>query len=177
MQRLEHEVGAIPGVIVYFQPVQDVQISTRTSRAQYQYTLTGTEAQDVSAWAARLAGQLQSDPALRDVATESQEGGLRMMVQVDRETAGRLGVSLQQVNDTLNDAFAQRQISTIYAQANQYRVILEAMPQYQEDPGALSKLYVSGTGNVQVPLTRALSTATHDPPRRWSSRIRSSSRR
>ena len=83
-----------------------------------------------------------------------------MMVQVDRETAGRLGVSLQQVNDTLNDAFGQRQISTIYAQANQYRVILEAMPQYQEDPSSLSKLYVSGAGNVQVPLS-AFSTTTH----------------
>jgi multidrug efflux pump len=160
VQRLERAVANIPGVIVYFQPVQDVQISTRTSRAQYQYTLTGTSADDVSAWSARLAQQLQTDPALRDVATESQEGGLRMMVQVDRETAGRLGVSLQQVNDTLNDAFGQRQISTIYAQANQYRVILEAMPQYQEDPSSLSKLYVSGAGNVQVPLS-AFSTTTH----------------
>ena len=160
VQRLERAVANIPGVTVYFQPVQDVQISTRTSRAQYQYTLTGTSADDVSAWSARLAQQLQTDAALRDVATESQEGGLRMMVQVDRETAGRLGVSLQQVNDTLNDAFGQRQISTIYAQANQYRVILEAMPQYQEDPASLSKLYVSGAGNVQVPLS-AFSTTRH----------------
>ena len=160
VQRLERAVATIPGVIVYFQPVQDVQISTRASRAQYQYTLTGTNADEVSAWSARLEQQLQTDPALRDVATESQEGGLRMMVQVDRETAGRLGVSLQQVNDTLNDAFAQRQISTIYAQANQYRVILEAMPQYQEDPASLGKLYVSGAGNVQVPLS-AFSTTKH----------------
>ena len=74
------------------------------------------------------------------------------MVQVDREKAGRLGVSMQAVNDTLNDAFGQRQISTIYAQANQYRVILEAMPRYQQDPAALSKLYVPGAGGVQVPL-------------------------
>ena len=160
VQRLERAVATIPGVIVYFQPVQDVQISTRASRAQYQYTLTGTNTDEVSAWSARLEQQLQTDPALRDVATESQEGGLRMMVQVDRETAGRLGVSLQQVNDTLNDAFAQRQISTIYAQANQYRVILEAMPQYQEDPASLGKLYVSGAGNVQVPLS-AFSTTKH----------------
>ncbi len=160
IQRLEHEVGAIPGVMVYFQPVQDVQISTRTSRAQYQYTLTGTNTADVNTWSQRLTEQLQNDPALRDVSSESQDGGMRMMVQVDRETAGRLGVSLQQVNDTLNDAFGQRQISTIYAQANQYRVILEAIPQYQEDPNSLGKLYVSGTGNVQVPLT-AISTAEY----------------
>jgi multidrug efflux pump len=160
IQRLEREVGVIPGVIVYVQPVQDVQISTRNSRAQYQYTLTATNTADVNTWSARLAEALQNDRALRDVSSESQDGGLRMMVQVDRDTAGRLGVSLQQVNDTLNDAFGQRQISTIYAQANQYRVILEAMPQYQEDPSSLSKLYVSGTDNAQVPLS-ALSTTKH----------------
>ena len=89
---------------------------------------------------------------LREVASEAQEGGLRMQVHVDREKAGRLGVSMQGVTDTLNDAFGQRQISTIYGQANQYRVILEAQPRYQQDPGSLSKLYVPGTGGVQVPL-------------------------
>jgi multidrug efflux pump len=160
VRRLERAVADIPGIVVYFQPVQDVQIATRTSRAQYQYTLTGADPDTVSTWAGRLTRQLQADPALRDVASESQEGGLRMMVQVDRETAGRLGVSLQQVNDTLNDAFGQRQISTIYAQANQYRVILEAMPQYVEDPASLSKLYVPGNGNVQIPLS-AFSKVTH----------------
>jgi multidrug efflux pump len=158
IQRLEQAVGEIPGVIVYFQPVQDVQISTRTSRAQYQYTLTSTSTNDVNTWSARLTEALQQDPALRDVSRESQAGGLQMMVNVDRETAGRLGVSLQQVNDTLNDAFGQRQISTIYTQANQYRVILEAMPQYRGDPASLSKLYVSGTDGVQVPLSAFSST-------------------
>ena len=97
----------------------------------------------------RMVGQARrrscgSDPRLRDVASEAQEGGLRMLVEVDREKAGRLGVSMQAVNDTLNDAFGQRQISTIYGQANQYRVILEAQPRYQRDPNALSKLYVTG---------------------------------
>jgi multidrug efflux pump len=160
MNRLQDAVAQIPGVVVYFQPVQDIQISTRASRAQYQYTLTGTDADAVSVWSQRLADRLQEDPSLRDVASEAQEGGLRMLVQIDREKAGRLGVSLQAVNDTLNDAFSQRQISTIYAQANQYRVILEALPQYQQDPASLSKLYVSGTGGVQVPLS-AFSTPSH----------------
>jgi multidrug efflux pump len=158
VDRLQHLVAPIPGVIVYFQPVQDIQIGTRSSRAQFQYTLTGTDTDEVSDWSRRLAERLQANPALRDVASEAQEGGLRMLVQVDREKAGRLGVSLQAVNDTLNDAFGQRQISTIYAQANQYRVILEALPQYQKDPAALSKLYVSGTGGVQVPLSSFSST-------------------
>jgi multidrug efflux pump len=153
VDRLNAQVAPIPGVVVYFQPVQDIQISTRSSRAQYQYTLTGTDAQQVSDWSVKLAGQLRAEPALREVASEAQEGGLRTFINVDREKAGRLGISMQVVNDTLNDAFAQRQISTIYAQTNQYRVILEAMPQYQQDPGALTKLFVSSTNGAQVPIS------------------------
>jgi multidrug efflux pump len=162
VDRLRAAVATVPGIVVYFQPVQDIQISTRSSRAQYQYTLAGTDPNEVSKWSARLVGRLRADPALREVASEAQEGGLRTFVNVDRETAGRLGVSMQVVSDTLNDAFAQRQISTIYAQANQYRVILEAMPQYQRDPTALSKLFVPSTNGSQVPLsafTRFDSTA------------------
>jgi multidrug efflux pump len=153
VDRLRTVVAAVPGVTVYFQPVQDIQISTVSSRAQYQYTLTGTDPDDVTNWSSKLVAQLRGDPAMREVASEAQQGGLRAFVKVDRETAGRLGVSMQVVNDTLNDAFAQRQISTIYAQANQYRVILEAAPQYQRDPTALTKLYVPSTNGAQVPLS------------------------
>jgi len=145
--RLKKLVAPIPGMIVYFQPVQDIQISTRASRAQYQYTLTGASADDVIAWSEKLVARLRADPLLREVASEAQEGGLRMLVDIDREIAGRLGVSMQTVTDTLYDAFGQRQISTIYGQANQYRVILEAMPQYQRDPAALTKLFVPAAGN------------------------------
>ncbi len=105
------------------------------------------DTKDVSLWAGKLAAELQKSPVLRDVASEAQDDGLRMNIAVDRELAGRLGVSLQAVTDTLNDAFGQRQISTIYAQSNQYRVILEAMPHYQLDPNSLSKLYVPASGN------------------------------
>jgi multidrug efflux pump len=153
VDRLKTAVAAVPGIVVYFQPVQDIQISTRSSRAQYQYTLTGTDPDDVNKWSSRLVERLRGDEALREVASEAQEGGLRAFIQVDREAAGRLGVSMQVVNDTLNDAFAQRQISTIYGQANQYRVILEAMPQYQRDPTSLAKLYVPSTNGAQVPLS------------------------
>ena len=152
IDRLKEKVGAIPGITVYFQPVQDVQISTRISRAQFQYTLVGSDEKDVATWSAQLAEKLRFSPALREVVSEAQDGGLRVMVRVDRETAGRLGVSMQAVNDALNDAFGQRQISTIYAQANQYRVVLEAMPQYQNDPAALSRIFVPATGGAQVPL-------------------------
>jgi multidrug efflux pump len=143
--RLKDKVASIPGMIVYFQAAQDIQISTRASRAQYQYTLTGTDAQEVTDWAARLAQALRGNPALREVASEAQDGAPRINVDIDREKAGRLGISMQVVSDTLYDAFGQRQISTIYAQANQYRVILEAQPRYQQDPSALSKIYVTGS--------------------------------
>ena len=142
--RLKDAVAGIPGMNVYFQATQDIQISTRSSRAQYQYTLVGSDAAEVLEWADKLARKLRGDPALREVASEAQEGGPRVNVDVDREQAGRLGVSMQSITDTLNDAFGQRQISTIYGQANQYRVILEAQPRYQQDPGSLGKLYVTG---------------------------------
>jgi multidrug efflux pump len=146
IERLQDQVAATPGVQVFFQPVQDIQISTRLSRAQYQYTLTGTDTKEVGEWADRLAQKLATSPLLRDVASEAQDEGFRLQVEVDRETAGRLGVSMQTVVDTLADAFGQRQISTIYGQANQYRVILEAMPHYQNDPASLAKIYVPASG-------------------------------
>lgn len=158
--RLKDKVAGIPGMTIYFQPVQDVQISTQSSRSQYQYTLTGTDATLVSEWARKLVDEMRRDPLFRDVSSEAQEGGLRAQLDVDRTRAGQLGVSLQAITDTLNDAFAQRQISTIYGQANQYRVVLEALPMYQRDPSILSKLYlpggasssVVGAPNAQVPL-------------------------
>lgn len=158
--RLKDKVAGIPGMTIYFQPVQDVQISTQSSRSQYQYTLTGTDATLVSEWAKKLVDEMRRDPLFRDVSSEAQEGGLRAQLDVDRTRAGQLGVSLQAITDTLNDAFAQRQISTIYGQANQYRVVLEALPMYQRDPSILSKLYlpggasssVVGAPNAQVPL-------------------------
>ncbi len=145
-------VERLKRLVVYFQPVQDIQISARASRAQYQYTLSGTDAQQVSDWSGRLVKRLRSEPSMHDVASEAQDGGLRTYIRVDRQAAGRLGVSMQAISDTLNDAFGQRQISTIYAQTNQYRVILEALPQYQQDPAALSRLYVPSTNGAQVPI-------------------------
>src|SRR5258705_8823080 len=163
IDRLQEQMLRIPGVIIYFRPVQDIQIATRISRAQYQYTLTGTSAEEVSLWADRLAERLQASPIMRDVASEAQDDGLRLNVDVDRELAGRLGVSLQAGHDTLNSAVGQRPISTIYAQSNQYRVILEAAPAYQSDPNSLSRLYGPGTRGVQVPLS-AFAPFVHTTP-------------
>jgi len=168
--RLKQDVAGIPGMTVYFQATQDIQISTRASRAQYQYTLTSTDADEVNEWADKLVKKLRTEPALREVASEAQNGGPRMLVDIDREQAGRLGISMQSVTDTLNDAFGQRQISTIYGQANQYRVILEAQPRYQQDPSSLSKIYVTGAststgttatvGNTATGTTNTNTTAT-----------------
>ena len=153
IERLKHDVASIPGITVFFQPVQDIQIGTQSTRSQYLYTLTGTDAAQVSLWSRRLVEELRKDPLFRDVSSEAQENGLRAALDIDRQRAGQLGVSLQAINDTLNDAFAQRQISTIYGQSNQYRVVLEAMPRYQRDPEILSKLYVPGAGDAQVPIS------------------------
>jgi multidrug efflux pump len=150
--RMKASVAGVPGVRAFFQPVQDIQISTRFSRSQYQYTLTSANRADLSEWSRKLIAELEKDPLFRDVSTEDQEGGLRAAININRERAGQLGVSVQSVNDTLNDAFGQRQISTIYGQANQYRVVLEALPEFQRDPSVLSKLYLPGVNGAQVPI-------------------------
>ena len=151
-ERLRGVADAIAGVAISVEPVQDVQITSRASRAQYQYTLTGADQNEVDQWSKLLAQSLAVKDAFRHVALETQDGGLRTFIDIDRETAGRLGLSVQNVDDNLNDAFGQRQVSTIYAQTNQYRVILEVDPLYQTSPAMLSKLYFSANGSVPIPL-------------------------
>ncbi len=152
--RLKAAVEGAVAARIFVKPVQDIQISTRASRSQYQYSLTGADAAEVALWSRRLADRLRADPLFANLAEETQEGGLRTEIEIDRDAAGRLGVSAQNISDTLNSAFAQRQISTIYAQTNQYRVILEAQPRYKSDPSALDKIYVSGSaGGAQAPLS------------------------
>jgi multidrug efflux pump len=167
-ERLKATVENIPGATVYFQPVQDVQIATRVSRAQYQYTLMSTDEKAVIEWSDKLLDKLRRSPLLKDTASETQEGGLRAYIKVDRALAGRLGISMQAINDTLNDAFGQRQISTIYAQANQYRVVLEALPEYQRDPASFAKLYVPSTSGAQVPLSSFATLERRTAPLRVS---------
>ena len=151
-ERLLASASAVSGVKIYAQPAQDIQITTQSSRSQFQYTLSSADPGEIELWAKKLAQALRASGVLRNVAAETNDGGLRIFIDVDREKAGRLGVGMQAIDDTLNSAFGQRQVSTIYAQSNQYRVILEAAPQYQTDPAALAKLYVAGAGGVQTPL-------------------------
>jgi multidrug efflux pump len=164
VERMQRSIATVPGMVVYFQPVQDIQISTRSSRALFQYTLSATDATELDKWANALVARLRKEPLLRDVASEAQDGGLRVDIDVDREKAGRLGIAMQAISDTLDDAFGQRQISTIFGQVNQYRVILEAMPEYQRDPSTLSKLYLpAGTAVVQQTLSSSTSNQAFLP--------------
>jgi multidrug efflux pump len=168
--RLQQRLGDIPGLSVFMQPVQDIQIGTRVSRTQFQYTLVDTDPVELAKWAPLLLARLQSVPELRDVASDQQDAGFRTFVRVDRDAAMRLGVTMQAVQDVLYDAFGQRQISTIFSQANQYRVVLEADPAWQRDPGMLMQLRVPSTTGMQVPLstiasierTTAPLAVTHD---------------
>ncbi len=151
--RLAVVAKSVGGINVTFRPVQEVQIATRTARALYQYTLSGANGGEVARVAEQLVERLAADPKLVDVGTDLQNGGLKALVDVDRALAGRLGVSMAQVSDALNDAFGQRQISTIYAQANQYRVVLEASPLYNRDPAALARVWVPSSTGAQVQLS------------------------
>jgi multidrug efflux pump len=151
--RLKTAIAGIPGITAFFQPVQDIQIGARVSRTQFQYTLIDTDAAELATWAPRLRAKLATQPELQNVASDQQDEGFRTFIDVDRDAAMRLGVSMQAIEDTLYDGFGQRQISTIFGQANQYRVVLEADPLWQADPDSLRLLRVPGLNNVQVPLS------------------------
>jgi multidrug efflux pump len=153
IRRLQPVLDAIPGVVVHLQPVQDITIGARAGSAPYQYTLMDPDPATLADFAPRLRARLAALPELRDVASDQRDGGLRIVVEVDRDRAGRLGVTMQAVDDVLYSAFGQRQISTIYGQANQYRVVLEATPALRDDPALLGQLRVPAQGGAaQVPL-------------------------
>ncbi len=162
--RLRRDIAGIPGLTAYFKPVQDITLGSRVSRTAYQYTLIDTDAKELATWAPKLVAALRHAPALAGVASDQQDEGYKTQITVDRQAAMRLGVSMQSVEDTLYDAFGQRQISTIFGQANQYRVILEADPRWQADPDMLRLLRVPGANDAQVPLaTIAAMTRTTAP--------------
>jgi multidrug efflux pump len=153
IDRLNQRLGAVGGVDVYLQAVQDLQIDTRASRTQYQYTLEDADPDELAVWAPRLLERLRAIPELTDVASDQQAGGLQLSLVVDRDTASRLGVTSQVIDDTLYDAFGQRQVSTIFTQLNLYRVILEVSPSYQQNPQALDQIYLHTATGTSVPLS------------------------
>ena len=152
IDRLREATKNVEGITLFMQAVQDVQIDSRVSRTQYQYTLTDADETELAQWAPKLLGRLSALPELADVATDQQTGGLQLSVDVDRDAASRLNILPQAIDDTLYDAFGQRQVSTIFTQLNQYRVILESEPRYQLAPTSLDKIYVKSTTGQMVPL-------------------------
>ncbi|MCX6897219.1 MAG: multidrug efflux RND transporter permease subunit [Verrucomicrobia bacterium] len=152
INRLREATKNVEGISLFMQAVQDVQIDSRVSRTQYQYTLQDADEAELAQWAPRLLAKLRTRPELVDVATDQQSGGLELHVDVDRDKASRLNVLPQAIDDTLYDAFGQRQVSIIFTQLSQYRVILEVQPQFQLRPESLDKIYVKSTTGQMVPL-------------------------
>jgi len=151
--RLRPKLAQVPGATLYLQAVQDVRLGGRSSNAQYQFTLQSDNLDELNSWAPRLVRAMREMPELRDVSSDQQNRGLEVPVVIDRATAARLGVSTRMIDETLYDAFGQRQVSTIYSSLNQYHVVMELEPQYWERPDALSNVYVRSTTGQTVPLT------------------------
>ena len=150
--RLQQAATAVDGITLYLQPMQDLTVEDRVSRTQYQYTLEDADPKELSRWAPALVEELQKLPALRDVSSDQQDQGLASLLVIDRSTASRLGITPQVIVDTLYDAFGQRQVSTMFTQLNQYRVVLEVMPEFQSGPQALQFLDIRSLTGGQVPL-------------------------
>ena len=151
IRRLESRVSEVDGITLHMQPVQDLTVEDRVSRTQFQYTLEDADPEELNRWAPKLLDRLQLRPELRDVSSDQLNQGLASLVEIDRNTASRMGITPQLITDTLYDTFGQRQVSTMFTQLNQYRVILEVMPEFQKGPDALQALEVRGTGG-SVPL-------------------------
>ena len=151
IRRIEARVVGVDGITLHMQPVQDLTVEDRVSRTQFQYTLEDADPEELNRWAPKLLESLQLRSELRDVSSDQLNQGLASLVEIDRNTASRMGITPQLITDTLYDAFGQRQVSTMFTQLNQYRVILEVMPEFQRGPEALQTLEVRGTGG-SVPL-------------------------
>jgi multidrug efflux pump len=164
IRRLGPRLEAVEGITLYMQPIQDLTVENRVSRTQYQYSLEDADARELAEWTPRLLDKLRTLPQLRDVASDQQDGGLLAHLVIDRDTASRFGIVPQAIDDTLYDAFGQRQVSTIYTQLNQYRVILEVAPRFQQDPESLKSLYVKSPAGAQVPLSAFVSVTAGTAP-------------
>ena len=141
--RLRREMAVVPGATLFLQAVQDIRVGGRASNAQYQFTLQGPTFEELNEWSPKIAAALQGDPNLTDVNSDQQNKGLESDLVIDRDAAAQLGITVSQIDNTLYDAFGQRQVSTIYVARNQYHVIMEVAPQYWQNPETLKDVYVS----------------------------------
>jgi multidrug efflux pump len=152
IRRLQPELAKVEGITLFMQPVQDLTVDARVARTQYQYTLEDPDLDELNTLAPKLVDALRTHPELRDVSSDQQDKGLQLSVVFDRSTASRLGITPQMIDDALYDAFGQRQVSTIFTQLNQYRVVLAVKPDFQKGPEALQSIYLRGINGGQVPL-------------------------
>ena len=148
VRRLKSKLSQVQGIELFMQPVQNITVDDRVSRTQYQYTLEDPDANELNDWTNRFVSRLKQLPELEDVATDQQTGGLAVSLVIDRVTASRLGIAPTTIDNTLYDAFGQRQISTMYTQVNQYHVVLESQPQFQLDPNKLNRLYIQSNASA-----------------------------
>jgi multidrug efflux pump subunit AcrB len=153
IQRLRPKVAEVPGVKFFMQAGQDINVGGRLSKTEFQYTLTSTDSEELNHWAPIIEQHMAKLPGLQDVTSDQQIASPHVSIEVDRNTASRLGLSLAQIDQTLYDAFGQRQVATIYASSTQYKVVLEVLPSFQTDPAALSRIYVTGVNGAQVPIS------------------------
>jgi hydrophobe/amphiphile efflux-1 (HAE1) family protein len=151
--RLRKKVADIQGALFFMQVPQNITVGGRLSRTQYQYTLTDTNNEELNHWAPILEAEMRKLPELQDVASDQQIAAAHLAIDIDRDVAYRLGITANLIDQTLYDAFGQRQVATIYTATNQYKVVLEVQPQFQRDPNLLSEIYVSGPGGAQIPLS------------------------
>jgi len=153
VNRLRNKLNRIPGIRVFLVPAQDLRAGGRQSDSQYQFTLWSADIDALQQWVPKVVDRVKQLPGVTDVTTDREQGGLQANVTIDRTQAARLGVRIQDIDNALNNAFSQRQISTIYTQRNQYHVILEVAQKDARDPNDLSQIYVPGKGNAQIPLS------------------------
>jgi multidrug efflux pump len=158
IRRLKSKLDQVQGIELFMQPVQNISVDDRVSRTQYQYTLEDPDANELNDWTSRFVGRLKQLSELEDVATDQQTGGLAVSLMIDRVTASRLGIAPTTIDNTLYDAFGQRQISTMYTQVNQYHVVLESQPQFQLDPNNLNHLYIQSNASAGATGTGASSS-------------------
>ncbi|MGA2751344.1 MAG: multidrug efflux RND transporter permease subunit [Verrucomicrobiota bacterium] len=153
IRRLQPELSGVNDISLFMQPVQDLTVEDRVSRTQYQYTLEDPDPQELQTWTVALMNKLRSVPELRDLATDQQQDATAIYLVIDRVTAARMGINAQQIDQTLYDAFGQRQVSTLFTQLNQYHLVLEATPSFQKNPGKLNDIYVQSAYGGAVPLS------------------------
>ena len=151
--RLQPKLAKVDGISLFLQPVQDLTVEDRVSQTQYQYTLEDASGSELATWAPRFVEKLQTLPALRDVTSDQQSAGLEARLIIDRETAARLGITPQMIDNTLYDAFGQRQVSIMFTQLNQYHAVLEVDPEFQKTPRDLNTIYIPSTSGGEVPLS------------------------